>query len=94
MGRGGKSGDFADRDKQAADTFGAAAAAAGVDRVIYLGGLEPSGDDASEHLESRARHRRRLRRHVPGLVHVRAAMVIGCGSASFVILSHLVGGCR
>ena len=89
MGRGGSSGDFADRDKQAADNFGAAAAAAGVERVIYLGGLEPSGDDASEHLKSRADTAVALRRHLPGLVHVRAAMVIGRGSASFEILSHL-----
>ncbi|WP_372787806.1 NAD(P)H-binding protein [Paraconexibacter sp.] len=90
MGRGGGGGDFADRDKRAADTFGAAAARAGVERVIYLGGLEAGGaDGASEHLRSRAETAEVLRRHVPGLVHVRAAMVIGRGSASFEILSHL-----
>lgn len=91
MGRGsGPSDGFADRDRQAADRFGAAAAAAGVERVVYLGGLEPADDAAgSEHLRSRAETADALRRHVPGLVHVRAAMVIGRGSASFEILSHL-----
>ncbi|WP_158276839.1 NAD(P)H-binding protein [Paraconexibacter algicola] len=90
MGRGsGSTSSFADRDKRAADTFGRAAAQAGVDRVVYLGGLEGGDTEDSEHLRSRADTAVALRRHVPGVVHVRAAMVIGAGSASFEILSHL-----
>jgi len=80
------SGDFARRDRQAAENFGAAARAAGVRRVIYLGGL----DGASEHLRSREEVATILAGHVPEAVHARAAMVIGPGSASFEILRHLV----
>jgi uncharacterized protein YbjT (DUF2867 family) len=84
------SGDFAERDRRAAATFGHAAAAAGVRRIIYLGGLGPTGDGASAHLRSRYEVAEVLARHVPELVHVRAAMVIGAGSASFVMMRALV----
>jgi uncharacterized protein YbjT (DUF2867 family) len=91
MGRG-DGGDFAARDRQAAETFGAAAAKAGVRRVIYLGGLS-GGEDAdasSEHLRSRDEVAEILARHVPQLVHVRAAMILGPGGASFEMLRALV----
>jgi uncharacterized protein YbjT (DUF2867 family) len=79
--------DFAARDRAGATAFGRAARAAGVRRVVYLGGLE-GGD--SEHLRSREEVARILAAAVPGTVHARAAMVIGAGSASFLILRHLV----
>lgn len=83
-------GDFAARDRQGASTFGGAAARAGVRRVVYLGGL--AGE--SEHLRSREEVAdllaRELRPAGAQLVHVRAAMVIGEGSASFVMLRSLV----
>jgi uncharacterized protein YbjT (DUF2867 family) len=88
--------DFAARDRRAAETFGAAAARAGVRRVIYLGGLSGSGGDgaqaaaSSEHLRSREEVAEILAGHVPQLVHVRAAMVIGPGGASFEMLRALV----
>lgn len=85
---GGKGEDFAARDRRAAETFGAAAARAGVRRVIYLGGL--SGDASSAHLRSRDEVAEILARHVPQLVHVRAAMIIGPGGASFEMLHALV----
>ena len=84
MGPGG--GDFAQRDRAAAANFGDAARAAGVERVIYLGGL---GHGDSEHLRSREEVADVLAQRVP-LVHARAAMVIGPGSASFDMLEHLV----
>jgi uncharacterized protein YbjT (DUF2867 family) len=84
----GGSVDFAARDRQAAETFGAAAARAGVRRVIYLGGL--SGDVSSDHLRSREEVAQVLAARVPQLVHVRAAMVIGPGGASFEMLRALV----
>ncbi len=87
MGRGGGD-DFAARDRRAAETFGAAAARAGVRRVIYLGGL--SGSASSDHLRSRDEVAEILARHVPQLVHVRAAMVLGPGGASFEMLRALV----
>jgi len=94
----GGAGDFAERDRRAAETFGAAAARAGVQRVIYLGGLAGSAaagggaraEASSEHLRSREEVAAILARHVPRLVHVRAAMVIGPGGASFEMLRALV----
>ncbi len=90
MGRGSGSADeFADRDRQAAELVGSAAAAAGVQRLVYLGGLEAEGAD-SEHLRSRREVAEILAGHVPGTVHARAAMVIGADSASFQMLEALV----
>jgi uncharacterized protein YbjT (DUF2867 family) len=88
MGRG-NAGDFAARDRRAARNFGAAARAAGVRRVVYLGGLRPAGGE-SAHLRSREEVADILAEHVEETVHVRAAMVIGDGSASFVMLRSLV----
>jgi uncharacterized protein YbjT (DUF2867 family) len=82
----GGEGDFVARDREAATNFATAAKDAGVARVIYLGGLE----GGSEHLRSRAETAEALERHGPPLVHVRAAMVIGTGSASFEIVRNLV----
>ena len=91
MGRGSGSADeFAERDRRAAHNFGRAAADAGVERIIYLGGLEGlTSGDKSEHLRSREEVAEILAEHVP-TVHVRAAMVIGSDSASFVMLRSLV----
>jgi uncharacterized protein YbjT (DUF2867 family) len=85
MGAGGD--DFAERDRTAAEGFAAKAREAGVRRVVYLGGLEA---DVSEHLRSRNEVARVLAAEGPPTVHVRAAMVIGSGSASFQILERLV----
>jgi uncharacterized protein YbjT (DUF2867 family) len=91
MGRGSGSADeFAERDRRAAHNFGRAAADAGVERIVYLGGLEGlTSGDKSEHLRSREEVAEILAEHVP-TVHVRAAMVIGSDSASFVMLRSLV----
>jgi uncharacterized protein YbjT (DUF2867 family) len=92
MGRGSGPADaFARRDREAAVNFGEAARDAGVERVIYLGGLGAAGEDASEHLRSRHEVAELLRQRVPALVYVRAAMIIGPGSASFEMLRHLAG---
>jgi len=91
MGRGsGPDADFARRDREAAVNFGEAARDAGVERVVYLGGLGPTGEDASAHLRSRHEVAELLRQRVPGLIYVRAAMIIGQGSTSFEMLRHLV----
>jgi uncharacterized protein YbjT (DUF2867 family) len=91
MGRGSGSADeFAERDRRAAANFGRAAKGAGVERVIYLGGLEGlTGGEKSEHLRSREEVAQILGEHVR-TIHVRAAMVIGSESASFVMLRSLV----
>jgi uncharacterized protein YbjT (DUF2867 family) len=79
---GGASADeFAERDRRAAANFGAAARDAGVERA--------DGAPKSDHLRSREEVAGVLAEHVP-TIHVRAAMVIGRGSASFVMLRSLV----
>lgn len=89
MGHGGD-GDFEDRDRVAARRFGEAVRAAGVSRTIYLGGLEDTTGRHSAHLRSRNEVADVLGELVPELVHVRAAMVVGSGSASFLMLRSLV----
>jgi uncharacterized protein YbjT (DUF2867 family) len=84
----GSGGDFAAKDRQAAVNFAEAAGNAGVERVIYLGGL---GSEDSEHLRSRHEVATVMRARLGDrLVYVRAAMIIGPGSASYDILEHLV----
>jgi uncharacterized protein YbjT (DUF2867 family) len=82
--------DFEQRDREAAINFGAAALRSGVDLVVYLGGLGADEDDLSHHLASRHETGALLARHGPALVELRAGMVIGAGSASFMMLKDLV----
>src|SRR3954451_17433867 len=82
----GSGGDFAAKDRQAAVNFAEAATKAR--RVVYLGGL---GSENSEHLRSRHEVANLLRARLGAkLVYVRAAMIIGPGSASYDILEHLL----
>jgi uncharacterized protein YbjT (DUF2867 family) len=81
--------DFAGRDRRAAEAFGRAAASAGVDRIVYLGGIEPTGR-VSPHLRSRLEVERILLDAVPGSTALRASIVIGAGSPSFRVLVRLV----
>lgn len=84
---------FADTDRESARTFAAAAEDAGVGRLVYLGGLGPAAGsaarDSSPHLRSRAEVGEiLLASSVPAAV-LRAAVIIGSGSASFEMLRHL-----
>jgi uncharacterized protein YbjT (DUF2867 family) len=81
--------DFAAADKEGAFNFATAAKAAGVRRVIYLGGLGREEDDLSPHLRSRREVENVLSEHIE-TVAIRAAIVIGQGSASWEILCQLV----
>ena len=85
------SGDeYAEQDRRLATGFASAAAAAGIERILYLGGLGETGQGLSEHLASRREVEAALAStHVPVTVF-RAAMIIGSGSASFEILRYLV----
>jgi uncharacterized protein YbjT (DUF2867 family) len=83
-------GDFAGRDRQMAQAFGEAAARAGVERIVYLGGIVPTGHRLSPHLESRLEVEQILLGAVPGSTALRASIVIGAGSSSFRILVRLV----
>jgi uncharacterized protein YbjT (DUF2867 family) len=80
---------FADRDRLAAETFAGAAAGAGLERIVYLGGIEPAGM-GSRHLRSRLEVERTLLDAVPGSTALRASIVVGAGSASFRVLVRLV----
>ncbi len=81
--------DFESRDLQAAGNFGTAAREAGVARILYLGGLEPSEGEASDHLQSRLETGDELRRVGPPVTEFRAAVIVGSGSASFELVRHL-----
>lgn len=86
MGRGADDGDFAERDRQGAENFAAAAAEAGVRRIVYLGGL----GKGSEHLASRHATAETLRAGAVPVAYFRAAAVIGAGSESFRTVFYLV----
>lgn len=85
----GTSGDFEDLDRRAASNFAEVAREAGVDRIVYLGGLG-SGDDLSAHLASRHEVGDILRGSGPPTIELRASIVIGSGSASFETVRALV----
>ncbi|HWH10938.1 MAG TPA: NAD-dependent epimerase/dehydratase family protein [Solirubrobacteraceae bacterium] len=87
---GAADGGFAERDRRAAERFATAAAAAGVPRIVYLGGLVPPRRKASAHLRSRRHVERVLIDAVPGSVVLRASIVVGDGSPSFRFLVRLV----
>jgi len=81
---------YAGRDQQLAAAFARAARAAGVRRIIYLGGLGETGPDLSAHLASRRAVETTLASTGIPVTVLRAAMIIGSGSASFEILRYLV----
>jgi uncharacterized protein YbjT (DUF2867 family) len=81
--------DFHQRDLDAARTFGAAFAAAGGTRVIYLGGLGNPGHDLSPHLRSRHDTGDALREGGVPVTEFRAAVIVGAGSLSFEMVRYL-----
>jgi uncharacterized protein YbjT (DUF2867 family) len=83
------SGDFHQRDLQAARNFGAAARAAGVQRIVYLGGLGDPEADLSQHLRSRQETGAALREAGVPVTEFRAAVIVGSGSASFEMIRNL-----
>ena len=85
---------FADRDRRAAENFAAAALDAGVERLVYLGGLVPEGGPQSDHLASRLEVEEILLAALPRSTALRASIVIGARSSSFGILVRLVSSLR
>ncbi len=83
------SADFDQRDLQAARNFGAAAAASGVERIIYLGGLGDPLADLSRHLRSRQQTGQALKESGVPVTEFRAAIVVGSGSISFEMVRYL-----
>jgi uncharacterized protein YbjT (DUF2867 family) len=80
-------GDFRARDRELAENFGTTAAAAGVERIVYLGGL--GHEPQSEHLSSRQEVGVALAVGQVPVVELRAAVVLGAGSISFEMLRYL-----
>lgn len=82
--------DFAEKDAEAALAFGRAAADAGLERVIYLGGLGRDDANLSAHLKSRREVEHLLASGGVAVTVLRAAIVIGHGSISWEITRQLV----
>ena len=81
--------DFHQRDVTAARNFGQAASGAGVDQIVYLGGLGDADDGLSEHLRSRHATGDTLRESGMPVTELRAGMIVGSGSLSFEMVRHL-----
>jgi uncharacterized protein YbjT (DUF2867 family) len=80
---------FGQIDLQAARNFAQAAAAAGVRRIVYLGGLVPPDAD-SEHLVSRRDTGEVLRAGTVPVTELRAGIIVGAGSAAYEVIRDLV----
>lgn len=86
----GEGPDWEETERAGAREFQKAAAGAGLDRIIYLGGLGGSETDLSAHLASRHEVGRVLADGPVPVTELRAAVIIGSGSASFEMLRNLV----
>ncbi len=82
--------DFERKDAEAARTFGRAAAAAGVQQIVYMGGLGEDGEDLSPHLRSRREVETLLGEGGVPVTVLRAAIVVGAGGISWELTRQLV----
>lgn len=82
--------DFRRRDAEAARTFAAAAGAAGLTRIVYLGGLGDDADDLSAHLRSRREVERLLAGGGVPVTTLRAGIIVGHGGVSWEMTRQLV----
>jgi len=82
--------DFERKDAEAARTFGRAAAAAGVQQIVYMGGLGAEDDDLSAHLRSRREVESLLGESGVPVTVLRAAIVVGAGGISWELTRQLV----
>lgn len=80
---------FSAREQRCAENFAAAANAAGVKHVIYMGALT-GGDDPSEHMQARTNTGETLRKHSLVVTEIRAGIVVGPGSAAYEVIRDLV----
>ncbi len=81
--------DFHERDMTAARNFAQAAKAAGVEQIVYLGGLGDPDDQLSPHLRSRHQTGQALREAGVPVTELRAAVIVGSGSVSFEMIRYL-----
>jgi len=85
----GEGEDFVRRDREAAVAFSGAAARAGVRRIVYLGGMAPQAGKISPHLRSRVQVGELLRGGKVQTIELRASMIVGHGSLSWLIVRDL-----
>ncbi len=81
--------DFAEVDRAGAKNFAWAADRAGLQRIVYLGGLGVDDEELSPHLASRQEVGRILASGATPVTEIRAAVIIGSGSLSFEMVRHL-----
>lgn len=81
--------DFEKMDEKAAENFSYKAKAAGVKRIIYLGGLGSDKEKLSPHLRSRQTTGEKLRSSGISVTEFRAGMIVGSGSLSFEMVRYL-----
>jgi uncharacterized protein YbjT (DUF2867 family) len=86
----GATGDFEEQDRQAAHHFAQAAKAAGLRRIVYLGGLGDDREGLSAHLRSRHEVGDILRGSGVTVIEFRASIILGSGSLSFEMIRALV----
>lgn len=84
----GEGDDYHAREVEAARVFSSAAGAAGLDRIVYLGGVAPRGR-GSDHLRSRIDVGEALRAGPVRTIELRASMIVGHGSLSWLIVRDL-----
>jgi uncharacterized protein YbjT (DUF2867 family) len=85
----GAGADFHQRDMNAASNFSMAASTAGVERIIYLGGLAQASPNLSEHLRSRQETGDALRSAGIPVTEFRAGVIVGSSSLSFEMIRYL-----
>ncbi len=86
----GSKADFEEQDRRAAINFSTTAREAGVQRIIYLGGLSAKENSLSPHLSSRLEVGRILRESGVPTIELQASIIIGSGSLSFELIRNLV----
>jgi len=86
----GSKKDFISQDQIAAENFSQCAFENGVKRVIYLGGLAHSGEELSDHLQSRLDTGEYLRKSGIQVIEFRSSIILGSGSVSFEMIRSLV----
>ena len=85
--------DFHQRDQTAAGSFAQAAKSAGVQKIVYLGGLGDPDADLSDHLRSRQQTGAALRSAGVPVLEFRAGVIVGSGSASFEMIRYFNRTC-
>ena len=86
---GGALNDLISTEVQAANNFSTQAKTQGVDRIIYLGGIEPKSSQQSKHLSSRIKTGEALRSSGVSVTEFQAGVIVGSGSLSFELVRYL-----